>query len=334
LNLALRAGALVAAAAAILVFARAMVSDAEAAERWTFVLLGQSNFTRAPAPPPAYPAADRIFVYLHSGRWRRGDELVSAAETVVDGVAYDAAPGGAGMAIAQRLAEQFPDVEIGLVPCAVTDTRIGHRRRAWSRTTYYGSCLMRAREAGGVRGAFVWDGENDTMQSTWASAYFRELMQLVGDWRLDIGDLQLPVVVAQLHAEAIPKFPSWNVVREAQAALEAPNLAVVSTDGVRYPDKVHTDAAGYEVVGRRMAEEMAPLLDGARFRIAACVAAGCVLEQAVFSSERTCRAALKVHYTVAGETAPGWCLAEPDATALPVLTPQEPSSEVHGDAGA
>lgn len=254
----LRAAALAAGIAAAWVFGEAMVSDAhaQAADRAIFLLMGQSNAAGfGLEPPPIYQHADRIWVYRNSGEWAPGREPVDEPEGQVDAVSRDAKSGvGFGMAFADRYAELHPGVEVGLVPCAKGGSTLSRWGPHVSRQSLYGSCLVRAMEAaaaGRIAGVLWWQGEDESTTS--AVTYARDFANVVRALRVDLGDLDLPVVYARIKAST----QATALVRDQQQMLNGwRRAAMVSTDGIEYPDGWHPNTDGYQVVGRRMAEAM------------------------------------------------------------------------------
>lgn len=232
-----------------------LISPQAYAERAVFLLMGQSNAAgmgALPGTPPTH--ADRIFVYRNSGQWTPGAEPVDEPDGQVDAVSLDVKSGvGFGVAFADAYATKRPGVEVGLVPCAKGGSTLARWAPHWSRQSLYGSCLARALEArreGRIAGVLWWQGEDETSAS--AATYGRDLAATMRALRVDLGDVNLPVVYARIRGAT----SITAVVRTQQEGIADGPAIMVSTDGIEYPDGWHTDTEGYETVGRRMAGAM------------------------------------------------------------------------------
>lgn len=254
---------------AALVLALSVIADthAQAAERAIFLMMGQSNAAGfGTEPPPVYQRADRISVYRNSGEWTPGAEPVDESEGQVDAVSRDAKSGvGLGMAFADRYAELHPGLEVGLVPCAKGGSTLAQWAPHWSRESLYGSCLARALEArrsGRIAGILWWQGEDSALdkrdnlgkvtRAGEAERWGVTFAAMVRALRVDLGDLNLPVVYARIRGHT----PATKVVRQQQEGIASGPASLVSTDGIEYPDAWHPNTDGYQVVGRRMAEAL------------------------------------------------------------------------------
>lgn len=242
------------------------------AERAIFLLAGQSNAAgTGQDPAPGYRHAARIFVYRNADEWAPGREPVDEPERQVDAVSRDTRAGvGIGMAFADRLLELRPEIdEIGLVPCAKGGSTLTRWAPHWSRQSLYGSCLARALAARGegyVAGVLWWQGEDSPLDvrdkagrvvapgeaSRWGYLF----ASMARAMRVDLGDLSLPMAYARIRAHT----PATRVVRDQQEQIADGPAVMVSTDGVEYPDGWHPTTAGYQEIGRRYAEALAPVL--------------------------------------------------------------------------
>ena len=131
-----------------------------------YVLAGQSNMSGRGAiaglPAEDRVADPRIRLYGNDGQWRAALDPLDDGSGQVDAVSADKqAAVGPGLTFARALLHkrQRP---IALVPCAKGGTAIGRWKPASDRTTLYGSCVARVREAGGHLAGMLWyQGESD-----------------------------------------------------------------------------------------------------------------------------------------------------------------------------
>ncbi|HEQ60239.1 MAG TPA: hypothetical protein ENN74_01370, partial [Firmicutes bacterium] len=222
-----------------------------------FLLVGQSNMAgrgiveeqdRAPHP--------RVLTLTKEGQWA----------VAVDPIHFDKPVAGVGLGrtFGLMLAEENPEVTIGLIPCAVGGSAIAAWRPGakWEQTGAYpyDDALRRTRRAlqDGVLKGILWhQGESDSKPER-AEAYPCALEELIERFRTDLSAPEVPFLIGQLG-----QFPDkpWDegtkAVDEAQRAIagSAPNAAFVSSDGLTCnKDGVHFDAPSLREFGRRYAE--------------------------------------------------------------------------------
>lgn len=237
-----------------------------------YILAGQSNMSGRGllSELPTFSYASRVYVYSNAGSWVAGAEPVDSATNQVDSVSADNdAASGPSMAFADAMVS-ITGRDVGLVPCAKGGSTMAEWRRDWRRTSLYGSCLARAREAekaGTIRGLIFYQGEADTTDLTNATEWPSRFAEFVSAFRADIGIHDLPVVFTQLGPEPnIEPYVKWGRVQLSQQELadaQIPNLAMVSASDLPVQvDKLHLTTAGYVVLGKRYAKAMHGLLAG------------------------------------------------------------------------
>jgi hypothetical protein len=235
------------------------------------ILAGQSNMSGMGSLaelPTGFPVhADRLFIYANSGNWTHAMEPVDNPLGQVDPVSLDRAPGvGPGLALADHLAAIRPGRSVGLVPCACSGTSIDQWAPHQERTTLYGSCLARAREAaakGRIRALVWYQGESDTHSTAQARAWPQKFASMVEAWRKDLNQPELPVVFTQigpLGKRLSALLPAWQQMQELQAALRLPGVNMVKTADLTIFDGVHLDTASQLRLGRRYAEALLKVL--------------------------------------------------------------------------
>lgn len=244
---------------------------ARAAGPDVYILAGQSNMSGRGAlsdlaeaervPDPA------ITLYGNDGQERVAVEPLDDAGDQVDPVSADRlAAVGPGLFFARAM-RQRNGRPVVLVPCAKGGSSIGQWRPADARDTLYGSCLARAREAGGRLAGVLWyQGETDAEKSaTIAAGWGESLAALVARARDDAGNADLPVAFVRLSdkpapAEGVDRFPSWGIVQDQQAGLHLHCVASVPAAGLpRNADDLHLATAAQRVLGPLLARAMIDL---------------------------------------------------------------------------
>jgi hypothetical protein len=233
-----------------------------------FILAGQSNMVGlAPVPEGEVGRTDpRVYAFGNDYRWRVAAEPLDDAAGQVDLVSEDRDAGfGPSLAFAHGLLELNPDGVVGLIPCAKSASALSEWARDLSDQTLYGSCLKRARAAspmGRIAGVLFFQGEADALDPAqdsrrvlhsegWADLFG----QFVEDIRRDFGDPRLPVVFAQIGTTtAREAFIHWERVREVQASVRIPRVAMITTDDLPLFDGLHYTAGAYRAIGERFAE--------------------------------------------------------------------------------
>jgi hypothetical protein len=243
--------------------------------RRNFLLIGQSNMCDRAAigQMPAFENRDRVFIFkrpLPLGAAEIGavGEWVSAEETsVVDPVGALAGHGGAlALAFADRLAALRQEDEVGLVPRSHPGTEI-HLWRKWNRNAgLYGMAVERAWQAaadGTMSGVVWWQGEQSAYNSVTATNWAERFSRLVSDLRVDLQNLNLPVVFVRLGTAGAryPGMAYWNTVRAQMTSITMRNVKRVDIDDVQaLPDRLHYPAASYATIGVRIANAMETML--------------------------------------------------------------------------
>ena len=234
-----------------------------------FLLLGQSNMAGRgnldelsldEKPDPA------IQLFRH-GDWLEARHPLQDADDPVFSVNADRLGGvGPGLSFAQAM-RRATGMPVGLLLCAKGGTGIG----AWERGgELYGAMLERVRQASATRslaGALVYVGEGDTRSLEAAEAWATAFEQLVENLRSDVGNPELPIVFAQIatitperRARREHGFAGWDRLKQIQAAVRLPHLAMVKTDDLALkPDGLHLATSAALILGERFATAMLDL---------------------------------------------------------------------------
>jgi hypothetical protein len=237
--------------------------------RAIYLLMGQSNMSGrgvlTEIAPGTLDLDDRIQLYGNDGRWRKAAEPLDTAQGQIDKVSSDPDGVGPGLAFAKAILKRHPGRPIGLVTCAKGGSAIGEWKRSTERSTLYGSCLARAREAapfGQIAGILWYQGETDARSEAAAQAWAGRFAEMIIQFRSDLGKPDLPVAVVGLgdqprSGKYAGQFPAWSTVRESQERLRLDHQVYVSAAGLpRNPDELHLNTDSQVRLGQALAKVM------------------------------------------------------------------------------
>jgi Carbohydrate esterase, sialic acid-specific acetylesterase len=240
-----------------------IVAPTEAVDRnlYLIVLAGQSNMVGKGAVndlPLGFPKnGSRIWNFTNAYNWDLAKEPVHSNYNQIDRVSRNNHPGvGPALAMADAFATQYPQVNIGLIPCAKGGSSIEEWQRDLSRSSLYGSCLHRqklAQQQGKIRALVFWQGGEDGKDKEAAENWAKNFKKMVKAWRMDIGDENLPVIMLVLKPgtkQTLRRFPYRDIVREQQLSVQMRNLTKIETSGYEYyRDDIHLTTAGQLALG-------------------------------------------------------------------------------------
>lgn len=234
-----------------------------------YLLMGQSNMSGrgvlSQIAPGTLDPDERIQLYGNDGRWRRAAEPLDTAHGQVDKVSADPDGVGPGLAFAKAMLKRRPNRPIGLVTCAKGGSAIREWAPATERTTLYGSCLARAREAapfGRVAGILWYQGETDARTEASAGVWAASFAEMIDRFRADLGQPGLPVAVVGLGDEPLTgkyggQYPAWSTIRESQRRLRLDHQVYVSAAGLpRNSDELHLTTESQVRLGQALARVM------------------------------------------------------------------------------
>lgn len=238
-----------------------------------YILAGQSNMSGRGAitalTADELRADPAIRLFGNDGQERLALDPLDSAAGQIDLVSEDkqAAVGpGLFFARAMRAAGGKP---ILLVPCAKGGSSIGRWQPGGGRNTLYGSCLARARQAGGRIAGILWyQGESDTDTAARAERWSASFTALVDAWRKDLGQPRLPIVFVQLadiaaRPDRAAKAPGWETLQAVQAKIALSCVAMVSAKGLKLnDDELHLATEAQRTLGGRLADAMRGLRAG------------------------------------------------------------------------
>lgn len=223
-----------------------------------FLLVGQSNMAgRGKVGPKDLVPNPRVWSFNKSEKWVPAIAPLHFDKPGIVGV-------GLGRAFGIAAAEQHPEWNIGLVPCAVGGSPLsswepGARYDALG-VTPYDDAIRRAKAAmkNGTLSGILWhQGESDAGKPEQAATYAERLTKMIGQFRSDLDAPDVPFLIGELgHLPDRPYTDRNNPVCVAhrEVAESVPNCAVVSSKGLTpKSDGTHFDAESAKEFGKRYA---------------------------------------------------------------------------------
>ncbi|WP_461077121.1 sialate O-acetylesterase [Spirosoma flavus] len=222
-----------------------------------FLLIGQSNMAGRGVPEAAdQQSHPRIWMLDKAESWVPARDPMHFDKPAVIGV-------GPGFAFAKKLADTYPTMNIGLVPCAVGGSGIDF----WKTGAYYDptkshpydDALRRAKKAleNGQLAGFIWhQGESDSTPEK-ASVYEAKLEELVARFRKDLNAPDVPFVVGMLGDFVVKRNPNAKTVNDAlqKATRHIPNAYYILSEGLTDKgDSTHFDTRSARTLGQRYAD--------------------------------------------------------------------------------
>lgn len=227
----------------------------ESSDFWIFLLAGQSNMAgRGQVAGVDSQVHPRVAMLDQNDTWQPATDPVHFDKPIA-GV-------GPGLTFGKILAETYPEVHIGLIPCAAGGSRI----EAWTPGGYhdqtdsypYDEALRRTRRAvedGKLMGILWHQGEGNSRPEHF-DGYEDKLTNLIRGVRSELSAPEVPVVLGELGYFTYEDRP---LCREINSILHTladrdPFAVVVSAAGLSCKaDSIHFDAASARELGRRYA---------------------------------------------------------------------------------
>lgn len=227
-----------------------------------YVLAGQSNMAgRGKVDSLDKTPHPRVWMLNKANEWVPATEPMHFDKPAVVGV-------GPGLAFGKELADQNPNVFIGLIPTAVGGSPID----AWQPGGYheqtknypYDEAIKRvqlAQQSGTLHGILWHQGESDSKPEL-APVYEQKLTQLIGRFRQVFGSPAVPVVVGTLGDFYIAKNPAATQINAILVNLPKRLSRVACADASGLTDggdATHFNAASARELGHRYAKAMQAL---------------------------------------------------------------------------
>ena len=244
----------------------ALISSVQASEQpkvpdpnfQLYILMGQSNMAgRGTCDAESKVAPPRVKMLNKALQWI----------PATDPLHFDkpSAGVGPGRTFGIQLAKANPDIQIGLIPCAVGGSSIAvwqpGKHNSGTNTNPYDDMLLRVREAqkSGVLKGIIWhQGESDRGRSDYGKA-LSSLIELV---RKDLGVSTLPFIAGELCDWSPESSEKTKQVNHQIHYLEnvVKNYAVVAVEGLTDKgDHLHFNTESARKLGQRYAEKMLTL---------------------------------------------------------------------------
>lgn len=223
-----------------------------------YILIGQSNMAgRGEVEPQDKEPHPRVLMFTKSQTWAPAVDPLHFDKPKIAGV-------GLGSTFGRVMAEQDPDVVIGLIPCAVGGTPL----KRWSEGgDLFEQAVQRAKVAikdGTLRGVLWHQGEAETNNEELSRSYGTRLAAMVEALRKTLDAPDVPFVAGKLgeFLYELDRAPYAKVVNEQIKASEKviPNFACVESEGLKAKsDQIHFDSASLREFGKRYAQAMLQL---------------------------------------------------------------------------
>lgn len=221
-----------------------------------YLLVGQSNMAgRGKVTDQDKIAHPRVLMLSRKGEW----------VPAVDPLHFDKPVAGVGLGrtFGIEMAEENPDIVVGLIPCAVGGSPI----QAWEPGGYHASTKTHpwddmvkraetALEKGTLKGILWHQGESDSNENL-APGYEKRLHQLIERFRSTLAAPDVPFLAGGMGRWEKRPWDEWKVMVDTahrQLPEKVAATAYVSSEGLRDRDGVHFDRESYLEFGKRYAE--------------------------------------------------------------------------------
>lgn len=223
-----------------------------------FLLAGQSNMAgRGIVEEEDMVLHERVLALDKYGKW----------VPAVDPIHFDKpeiAGAGLGKTFGIILAENNPEITVGLIPCAVGGSPIS----VWEPGQYYeptrsypyDDAVKRTRTAmeyGVIKGILWHQGESDSKPGK-AEIYEKKLHMLIQNLRNELNVPEVPFIVGQLkHSSERQANPSKDIINRFFEDLpnNVKRTGFVSAEGFTFnEDNVHFDSKSLREFGKRYAD--------------------------------------------------------------------------------
>ncbi len=223
-----------------------------------YLLVGQSNMAgRGKVTEQDQQPHSRVLMLNKKRDWVPATDPLHFDKPGIVGV-------GVGKTFGIEMANDNPDVTIGLIPCGVGGSPIS----SWQPGEFYkptkshpwDDAIERAEvalEKGTLKGILWHQGESDSKEGL-AEVHEQKLHDLIKRFRTELSAADVPFIAGQMgQFVERPWSDAKRLVDTAHQNLpkHVKKTAFVSSDGLRHKgDKVHFDADSYRELGRRYAD--------------------------------------------------------------------------------
>lgn len=223
-----------------------------------YLLVGQSNMAGR-----GFIESEDTLIHPNVFVLNNNDEFVTAKEPLH----YDKKNRGAGpgLAFGKAMADAMPGRKIGLIPAAVGGTKISYWTPENERGLYKEAIRKAnvARHYGKLKGIVWQQGESDSNPKD-APLYRQRLKELINNFRRDLGNENLPVVLGGLGDFLKSKFYNQvnTALQQTASEIKHARFSEASTLG-HIGDSLHFNSKAQRENGRNMAAAMIQLLRAA-----------------------------------------------------------------------
>ena len=220
-------------------------------KRQAFLLIGQSNMAgRGRLEEVDAISSDRIEMF-RDGTWQAAVEPLHTDKPKIAGI-------GLAMSFAQSLVDEDPDLNLGLIPCAVGGTPLS---RWVPGADLYEAALAIAKQAlqdAELVGILWHQGEGDAHAEETATTYAERFSSMIATLKAALGVGDVPVITGELGEFLVnQKDPNLaHIVNQELHSMSAsvPNYACVSAAGLKdNGDELHFNAEALRSFGERYA---------------------------------------------------------------------------------
>lgn len=237
-----------------------------------YLILGQSNAGGGAWPPipPSYLNNQSVLYYpnlITNEKWETNTAI--PLQTLWNlWPSYNGASYGSEMSFAYQIS-QFTENPVAIVKVAANGTGLEtawkpsvHNLYDWSLTRINSAMAdLSTNYSPDIKGLIWIQGENDAGWDVWANKYKDNMVDLISAYRTDLNKPDLPILINELHKDAVPV--ATNIVRQAQEQLNLLDNVYLSNnddgtltqDGLHYVPEMHINS------GFRLANLLHPSAD-------------------------------------------------------------------------
>jgi len=173
---------------------------------------------------------------------------------------------GLGLTFGKIMANENPEIKIGLIPTAVGGSSIN----AWFRDSLhqqtnvypYNDMILRAKQAmkeGTLKGILWHQGESDTGSEDKVAAYSEKFFAMLDSFYKDLEIEPVPIVIGEIGHFFFSKAPLSKSLNDQLKQIASDNkcIGLVNSEGLNHKgDSTHFDSNSYHELGRRFAAQM------------------------------------------------------------------------------
>lgn len=237
-----------------------------------YLAAGQSNMSgySGGLGSPETPI-DQALLFHNDFTWKIAEEPMDGGIDQVDRVSWELPAHSLMLRFAKDLFIAT-GVPVGIIPGSLGATNLFDQ---WQRNdavhddrgTLYGSLLHRAalQNYDNPPAGLLWfQGESDAADVRTTSDYITDLERLISQYREDLGNSELSVLIGQLGTFDAALLDDWLAIQEAQRQVveRDSRTALIATVDQPRADAIHFDVDGYKAIGARFAEAARELAYG------------------------------------------------------------------------